>query len=129
MQRDVLEPRSVRRQGQLERLQAHCGEDHAHDAGKQRQHPALGEQLPHQPRGIGPSALRSAISRWREAARASMRLATLAQAISSTSPTAPSNSSSLGRVSPTTAWSMGTAVTSAAQPSGIIHGKRVSIWA
>ena len=39
-----------------------------------------------------PSAVRTVISRWRAVPRASSRLATLAQAISSTKPTAPSSS-------------------------------------
>ena len=43
-----------------------------------------------------PSAARTAISRWRVLARARRRFATLAQAISSTRLTAPSNSSSTG---------------------------------
>ena len=49
-----------------------------------------------------PSAARIAISRPRPAARISIRLATLAQAISRTTPTAPSNTSSGVRTSPTT---------------------------
>ena len=44
-----------------------------------------------------PSAPRIAISRWRPVARASIRLATLAQAISRIKPTAPKSSSSRGR--------------------------------
>ena len=47
-----------------------------------------------------PSAARIAISDCRDAARASIRFATLAQAISSTRPTAPSSTSSAVRVSP-----------------------------
>jgi hypothetical protein len=46
-------------------------------------------------------AVRSAISRCRAAALASSRLATLAQAISSTKPTAPHSTRSAGRRSPT----------------------------
>ena len=53
---------------------------------EQREQEALGEQLTDDaaPRPA-PSARRMAISRWRDAARASSRLATLAQAMSSTS--------------------------------------------
>ena len=47
-----------------------------------------------------PSAARIVNSRWRRAARATSRLATLAQAISSTKLTAPSRMSSSGRVLP-----------------------------
>ena len=47
-----------------------------------------------------PSAMRTAISRSRAAARASRRFARLAQAISSTSSTAPLNTASAGRRSP-----------------------------
>ena len=47
-----------------------------------------------------PSAARIATSRSRVATRASIRLATLAQAISRTSPTAPRKTSSAGRISP-----------------------------
>jgi len=43
-----------------------------------------------------PIAARIAISRWRSAARASSRLATFAQAMSSTSPTAPSRMRRVG---------------------------------
>ena len=48
-----------------------------------------------------PSAARTENSRWRAVARASSRLATFTQAISKTNPTAPSNTSSAGRMSPT----------------------------
>ena len=50
-----------------------------------------------------PSAARTAISDSRAAARASSRLATLAQAMSSTKPTAPSRTSTERRMSPTIA--------------------------
>jgi len=50
---------------------------------------------------LAPRAVRSAISLRRDAARASSRLATLAQAMSSTTPTAPSNTNSARPVSPT----------------------------
>ena len=50
---------------------------------------------------LAPIAARMAISRVREVAFASSRFATLAQAISSTSATAPSSSRSVGRTSPT----------------------------
>ncbi len=49
-----------------------------------------------------PIAVRIAISRCRAVARASSRLARLAQAISSTKPTAPMSTSSAGRILPTT---------------------------
>ena len=49
-----------------------------------------------------PRAVRSAISSRREAARASSMWLTLAQAISSTKPTAPRSTSRAGRMSPTT---------------------------
>ena len=62
---------------------------------------AFGDQLTHQARPRAPSAARIASSRWRPAARASSRLATFAQAISSTRPTAPSSSSNAARTSPT----------------------------
>ena len=44
------------------------------------------EELTHQAALAGPRASRTHISRWRPAARTSIRLATLAQAISSTNP-------------------------------------------
>ena len=50
---------------------------------------------------LAPSAVRSAISLRRDAARASSRFATLAHAISSTRPTAPSRTKSARPVSPT----------------------------
>ena len=50
---------------------------------------------------LAPSATRTAISRPRPAARASNRFATLAHAIKSTNPTAPSRTSKVGRKSPT----------------------------
>ena len=52
---------------------------------------------------LAPRAVRMAISRWRPAARASSRLATLAQAIRRTKPTAPTRISRAGRTSPTSA--------------------------
>ena len=55
-----------------------------------------------------PTAARTTISRPRAEARASSRLATLAQAISSTKATAPSSTNSVCRVSPTTASCSGT---------------------
>ena len=64
-----------------------------------------------------------AISRSREAALASIRLATLAQAIKRTRPTAAKRSMSFGRVSPTTESSRGTTLVFAAQMSGIRQGK------
>ena len=57
-----------------------------------------------------PSAMRTAISRCRPAARASSRLATLAQAMSRTKTTAPSSSIKAGRRSPTNAASSGSTV-------------------
>ena len=72
---------------------------------------------------VAPSALRTAISRSRPAARASIRFATFAHAISRISPTAPNSSISRGRISPTSASSSGTTVISRAQSSGIRHGK------
>ena len=53
MQGDVCEPRSIRRQGKFERLQADCREDHTRDAGKGGDKTALGQHLPHQAPGIG----------------------------------------------------------------------------
>ena len=61
-----------------------------------------------------PNAVRTATSFSREAARASSRLATLAQAISSTKATAPSRTSSAGRTLPTNCSRSGT--TSALHP-------------
>ena len=49
---------------------------------------------------VAPRAVRTAISFERAAARASSRLATLAQAMRSTNPTAPRSTSSAGRTSP-----------------------------
>ena len=69
-----------------------------------------------------PSAPRTAISRSRPAARASIRLATLAQAISRIKTTAPNSSSRRGRVAPTSDSSSGTTVRSEAQVSGIRQG-------
>ena len=57
-----------------------------------------------------PSAARIAISRRRIVARASNKFATFAHAISSTQPTAPSNTSSDVRTSPTTVSLIGNAV-------------------
>ena len=56
-----------------------------------------------------PSAVRIATSRRLPSARARRRLATLAQAISSTNPTAPKRTSSAGRTSPNTSSRTGTA--------------------
>ena len=55
-----------------------------------------------------PSAVRIAISPLRAVARASSRLATLPQAMSSTSPTAPRSTMSVRPTSPTTTWRYGT---------------------
>ena len=52
---------------------------------------------------LAPSAVRMAISFWRAAARASSRLATLAQVMIRTKPTAPSSTSSGNRTLPTIA--------------------------
>jgi hypothetical protein len=51
---------------------------------------------------VAPSALRIATSLMRDAARASSRFATLAHAMSSTNATAPSSTSSAGRIRPLT---------------------------
>ena len=59
-----------------------------HHPGYRTQHHALRQQLPHQRAPVAPSALRTAISRSRPEARASIRLATFAHAISRISPTA-----------------------------------------
>ena len=59
-----------------------------------------------------PTAVLMAISFSRDAARDNKRLATLAQAISSTSPTAPNSFSNVGRVSPTTCSCTGVRLTS-----------------
>ena len=64
---------------------------------------------------VAPSAVRTAISFERVAARARSRLATLAQAMSSTNPTAPSSTSSAGRTFPV-AWML-SGVTSRVQLS------------
>jgi hypothetical protein len=77
---------------------------------------------------LAPSARRKAISRWRVAARASIRLATFAQAMSNTRATVPTINKSLGRILPTTESSNEPTVTSAAQLSGMRQGKSVSIW-
>jgi len=66
-------------------------EEHAEHAAGQRKHDALGEQLTRQPPAPGAQRGRMEISRCRAVARASSRLATLAHAISSTHPTAPSS--------------------------------------
>ena len=58
-------------------------------------------------------ALSSASSRCRPALRASIKLPTLAQAISNTNPTAPSNTSNAGRTLPTTCPKLGFRLTSA----------------
>ena len=55
-----------------------------------------------------PSAVRTAISPLRAVARASSRLATLPQAMSRTSPTAPKSTMSVPPTSPTTTWRYGT---------------------
>ncbi len=60
---------------------------------------------------LPPIAVRMAISRPRVVPRASSRLATLAQPISSTHPTAPSRISSAGRTLPTIRSVSGTAST------------------
>ena len=60
-------------------------------------------------RRLPPIAVRMAISRSRVVARASSRLATFAQPISSTNPTAPSSTSSAGRTFPTTRSASGSA--------------------
>ena len=60
---------------------------------------------------LAPIAARMASSLWRTAARASSRLATLAQAISSTKPTAPSSTSRARRTSSTIDSFMGTTAT------------------
>ncbi len=60
---------------------------------------------------LAPIAVRIAISRWRPAARASSRLATLAQAIRSTKPTAPTRISRASRTSPTSASRSGITAT------------------
>jgi hypothetical protein len=60
---------------------------------------------------VAPSASRTAISFRRDDDRASIRLATLAAAISSTSPTAPSSTSRAGRMSPVSCSCIATTVT------------------
>ena len=56
---------------------------------------------------LAPSAARMAISLCRDIARASSRLATFAHAIKSTQPTAPNRINKAGRMSPTSASSVG----------------------
>ena len=68
------------------------------DSADQRQQHALGQQLPDRRPRLAPSASRTASSRCRAAARDSSRLATFAQAISSTAPTAPPSSKAAERI-------------------------------
>ena len=70
-----------------------------------------------------PSARRTLISFVRDAARASVRLATLAHAITSTSPTTPRSMRSRARTSATMPLWSGTTLTLAFQLAGIAHGK------
>ena len=65
---------------------------------------------------LAPSAVRTATSFWRAAARASSMWATLAQAIRRTNATAPSSTRSPGRTSPTTVSSSERTVTSRLVP-------------
>ena len=77
------------------------GEQQPEAAAGNRQHEALGQQLQHQPAASGARARRgSRISFSRTDARTSSRLATLAQAIRTTTATAASSVSSAGRMSP-----------------------------
>ena len=59
---------------------------------------------------LAPSANRTAISFWRAVALASWRFATLAHAMSITSPTAPSRVTRVGRTSPVSCSCIGTTV-------------------
>ena len=81
-----------------------------------------------------PSAARMASSRWRVAPRASSMLATFAQAIRSTSTTAPSSAWSTGLIGPTRSSSNGTARCDQPVCSGILDAirgptTRRSAWA
>ncbi len=71
---------------------------------------------------LPPRAVRTAISRSRAVARASSRLATLAQPIRSTKPTAPSRIRSAGRTSPTTCSASGSTTGCQPAPVGIVLG-------
>ena len=77
-----------RREGD-ERVEASVRQQHAEHAAGDGEQQALDEQLPDDRPRPAPSDVRIAISRRRDAARASSRLATLKQAIDSSTPTAP----------------------------------------
>ncbi len=76
--------------------------------------------------GEAPSATRTAISRARDAARASCRLATLAQAMSSTSPTAPRSTNIARRMPGEVTWSL-SGVSARSQSSGKASGRSALI--
>ena len=74
----------------------HAASSNPSDAGRERQHQALGEQLTDHSSRLAPSAVRTANSLIRPVDRASIRLATLTQAISRTKPTAAISSNRKG---------------------------------
>ena len=78
---------------------------------------------------LAPSAVRTATSRRRALPRASSRLATLAQATSSTRPTAVSSTSSAGRTGPNTTVDSGSTKTPRARFSGYARSRSAAIAA
>jgi hypothetical protein len=76
---------------------------------------------------LAPNAVRTATPFWRAADRASNMCATLAHAMSSTKPAAPSSTSSVGRTSPTTLSLSGVTVTPPLVPGNSRSSRAVMV--
>ena len=119
----IHQARGVHGQGILEKREAAGREKQAERSAEKCQQNAFGDQLGDDAPRPAPSAERMAISFSRVAARERVRSATLAQAIKSTSATAPNNINSLARTSETMPLRNRTTSTWAFHVAGIGHGK------
>ena len=117
---NVVCAREIRGQQRNQRLDADQRQRQAERAAQEGDQQALGEQLANDARRGAPKARRTEISRCRAEALASSRLAALAQAISSTMPTAPSRTRSNRRLDPTISLSSGMTSTFQPRSSGML---------
>ena len=98
VQGDLRSPRDAGVSDGLDQLKPALGQEQPELCADESKHNALSC------RKLAPRAPRIAISRWRASARASNRLATLTQAISSTKKTAPNNICKAGLTLRTTSF-------------------------
>ena len=98
---DIRDSRDVRRHPRPDDLDAAVGEHHADDGAGDREHDAFDQEPADEAPATGAERRANPHLAARPVARTSIRLATLAQAMSSTSPTAPRRSSIHGRTRPT----------------------------